>query len=49
LGEAAAWIRWRSRQLREGCGVVGVPYVDVGELGFDAAMRTARRLLLGHG
>jgi hypothetical protein len=34
LGEAADWIRRRSRQLREECGAVGVPYVDVGELGF---------------
>ena len=49
LGEAAAWIRRRSRQLREECGAAGVPYVDVGELGFEAAMRQARRLLLGRG
>jgi hypothetical protein len=49
LGEAAAWIRRRSRQLREECGDAGVPYVDVGELGFEAAMGTARRLLLGRG
>ena len=49
LGEAAAWIRRRSRQLREECAAVGVPYVDVGELGFEAAMLQARRLLLGHG
>jgi hypothetical protein len=49
LGEAAAWIRRRSRQLREECGAAGVPYVDVGELGFETAMRRARRLLLGHG
>ena len=47
LGEAAAWIRRRSRQLREECAAVGVPYVDVGELGFEAAMLQARRLLLG--
>jgi hypothetical protein len=47
LGEAAAWIRQRSRQLRDECGDAGVPYVDVGELGFEAAMRKARRLLLG--
>jgi hypothetical protein len=26
-----------------------VPYVDVGELGFEAAMLQARRLLLGGG
>jgi hypothetical protein len=49
LGEAAAWIRRRSRQLREECGAAGVPYVDVGELGFEAAMLEGRRLLLGHG
>jgi hypothetical protein len=49
LGEAAAWIRQRSRQLREECGDAGVPYVDVGELGFEAAMRKARRLLVGRG
>jgi hypothetical protein len=49
LGEAAAWIRRRSAQLRAECGAAGVPYVDVGELGFEAAMRQARRLLLGRG
>jgi hypothetical protein len=49
LREAAAWIRQRSRQLREECGAVGVPYVDVGELGFEAAMLESRRLLLGRG
>jgi hypothetical protein len=49
LGDAAAWIRRRSRQLREESGAAGMPYVDVGELGFEAAMREARRLLLGRG
>jgi hypothetical protein len=49
LGEAAAWIRRRSRQLRGECDAAGVPYVDVGELGFEAAMLQARRLLLGRG
>jgi hypothetical protein len=49
LGEAAAWIRRRSWQLREECSNARVPYVDVGELGFEAAMGTARRLLLGRG
>jgi hypothetical protein len=49
LREAAAWIRRRSRQLRDECGVAGVPYVDVGEFGFEAAMLQARRLLLGRG
>jgi hypothetical protein len=47
LDQAAAWIRRRSRQLRGECADTGVPYVDVGELGFEAAMRQARRLLLG--
>jgi 2-phosphoglycerate kinase len=49
LGEAAAWIRRRSRQLGDECAAAGVPYVDVGELGFEAAMLEARRLLLGGG
>ena len=49
LGEAAAWIRRRSWQLRKECGAAGVPYVDVGELGFETAMLEARRLLLGDG
>jgi len=49
LREAAAWIRRRSKQLRDECGEAGVPYVDVGELGFEAAMLEARRLLLGRG
>jgi hypothetical protein len=47
LREAAAWIRRRSRQLRDECSKAGVPYVDVGELGFEGAMLRARRLLLG--
>jgi hypothetical protein len=49
LGEAAAWIRRRSRQLRDQCREAGVPYVDVGEVGFETAMIDARRHLLGHG
>lgn len=49
LRGAAAWIRRRSRQLRDECAAAGVPYVDVGELGFEAAMLQARRLLLGRG
>jgi hypothetical protein len=48
LRDAAAWIRRRSRQLREECRDADVPYVDVGELGFEAALLEARRLLLGH-
>ena len=46
LREAAAWIRHRSRQLRQQCDAVRVPRVDVGETGFDIAMAEARRLLL---
>jgi hypothetical protein len=49
LHEAASWIRRRSRQLHAECGEVGVPYVDVGEVGFEAAMVAARRQLLGRG
>jgi hypothetical protein len=45
LGEAAAWIRQRSSQLRRECSDARGPYIDVGELGFEAAM--ARRQLLG--
>jgi len=49
LGEAAGWIRRRSRQLRDECGQVEVPYVDVGEVGFETAMINAGRHLLAHG
>jgi hypothetical protein len=49
LSEAADWIRLRSRQLRDECADAGVPYVDVGEVGFEAAMVEARRHLLGRG
>jgi hypothetical protein len=48
LDEAASWIRHRSTQLREQCDALGLPYVDVGEAGFEAAMSEARRVLLGH-
>jgi len=47
LRESASWIRHRSRQLREQCANLRVPYMDVGEAGFEAAMAEARRLLLG--
>jgi predicted kinase len=47
LGEAAAWIRRRSRQLRHECQVEGLPYIDVGAVGFTGAMAQARRHLLG--
>jgi predicted kinase len=46
LTETAAWIRKRSHQLREQCREEGLPYVDVGVLGFASAMQQARRHLL---
>lgn len=46
LKEAAVWIRQRSQQLRGECRNVGLPYVDVGELGFESALREARRHLV---
>jgi hypothetical protein len=49
LRESASWIRHRSRQLRQQCDALRVPYVDVGEAGFGAAMTEARRLLVGPG
>jgi hypothetical protein len=49
LRESADWIRRRSRQLRQQCEAMDVPYIDVGEVGFEAAMTEARRLLLGRG
>ena len=47
LDEAAAWIRQRSIQLTQECRTAGLPYVDVGRVGFQAAMKQARRHLLG--
>lgn len=47
LRESASWIRHRSRELAEQCTALRVPYVDVGQVGFSAAMAEARRLLLG--
>ena len=49
LRESASWIRRRSSQLSQQCADLRVPYVDVGEAGFEAVMAEARRLLLGHG
>jgi hypothetical protein len=49
LRESASWIRQRSGQLREQCAALRVPYVDVGQEGFEAALTEARRVLLGHG
>jgi predicted kinase len=47
LDEAASWIRRRSVELAEECHDAGLPYVDVGHAGFEAAMSEARRLLIG--
>jgi predicted kinase len=47
LEGAAAWIRRRSNELREQCRAQGLPYVDVGALGFQTAMQRARRHLVG--
>jgi hypothetical protein len=47
--ESASWIRQRSRQLRQQCADLRVPYLDVGEVGFEAMMAEARHLLLGQG
>lgn len=46
LTTAAAWTRHRSHQLREQCREKGLPYVDVGSLGFEAAMQQARSHLI---
>jgi hypothetical protein len=46
LDAAAAWIRRDSDYYRCECARLGLPYVDVGGLGFDAAMTEARRHLL---
>lgn len=47
LDEAASWIRRRSVELAQECRDAGLPYVDVGDEGFEAAMTEARRHLLG--
>lgn len=46
LETAAAWIRARSRQLRRECRETGGCYIDVSEIGFDAAMTRARDALM---
>lgn len=43
----AAWIRHESNQYRQECNRLSLPYVDVGDLGFDPAMLAARLHLLG--
>jgi hypothetical protein len=47
LDATAAWIRHESDRYRRDCARLGLPYVDVGGLGFEAAMVEARRELLG--
>ncbi len=47
LDATAAWIRRESGRYRRECVRLGLPYVDVGGLGFDAATAEARRDLLG--
>lgn len=47
LTEAAAWIRRCSQRLREQCRDAQLPYIDVGELGFEPAMQRAHHHLLG--
>jgi hypothetical protein len=46
LEAEAARVRARSRELRTECVMAGLPYVDVGTVGFDAAMNDARHRLL---
>jgi len=47
LDATAAWIREESAQYRLECARLLLPYVDVGDHGFEAAMIEARRSLLG--
>ena len=47
LDATAAWIRQESDRYRRDCSRLRLPYVDVGDLGFNAAMTEARRHLLG--
>ncbi len=46
LDATAAWIRRESDYYRRECARLGLPYVDVGSLGFETAMVEARRHLL---
>jgi len=46
LDATAAWIRRESDYYRRECARLGLPYIDVGGLGFDTAMTQARRRLL---
>lgn len=47
LDADTAWIRQESDRYRRECTRLGLPYIDVGVLGFEAAMVDARRELLG--
>jgi hypothetical protein len=49
LDIAAAWIREESNQCRLDCTRLSLPYVDIGDLGFDTAMIEARNHLLAQG
>jgi len=46
LDATAAWIRRESERFHCECARLALPYVDVGGLGFDAAMIEAFRHLL---
>jgi len=46
LEATAAWIRYESDYYRQECARLVLPYVDVGDLGFDPAMIEARHHLL---
>jgi hypothetical protein len=47
LVAAAAWIREEGDTYRREYAHHSLPYIDVGDLGFDAAMTEVRRHLLG--
>lgn len=47
LEASAAWIRARSRELRLDCQEAGASYVDIAQVGYETALRQARRALLG--
>jgi hypothetical protein len=47
LDASAAWIRQESDCYRRDGSRLRLPYLDVGDLGFNAAMTEARRHLLG--
>jgi hypothetical protein len=47
LEASAAWIQARSRELRLDCREAGASYVDIAQVGYETALRQARRALLG--